>query len=76
MKSNQTDAELIKALGGPSRVAEIIFEGKPGSAQRVQNWISRGIPSHIKVKRPDLFMPELDQAPANHAQEATKPIAA
>ena len=75
MNTKPTDAELIKNLGGPSKVAEILCFEKAGGAQRVQNWINRGIPSHIKVQYPKMFMPDLiqaqalDQAPPTRAAE-------
>ena len=64
MQTIQTDAEIISKLGGPSKVAELLGIQKSGGAQRVQNWITRGIPSQMKVNRPDLFMPELAKAAA------------
>ena len=54
--STHTDAELIANLGGPTKVAEMLGLPKFGGAQRVQNWLYRGIPSAIKVQRPELFM--------------------
>lgn len=59
MKINQADVDLIRALGGPSKVAELLKIEKRGGAQRVQNWLVRGIPSAVKVQYPALFMPEL-----------------
>lgn len=51
------DAELIKSLGGPSTLAETLgFDKAAGGAQRVQNWMKRGIPAAVKVQRPDLFL--------------------
>ena len=50
-----TDAEIIKKLGGPTKVAELLRYEKNG-VQRVQNWIRRGIPSHVKVQFPQHFM--------------------
>ncbi|MFN3375222.1 MAG: hypothetical protein ACK40S_01545, partial [Burkholderiaceae bacterium] len=47
------------ALGGPSKVAELLELPKKGGQQRVQNWLVRGIPAQVKVARPDLFMPEV-----------------
>lgn len=70
MNSIQTDAELIKRLGGPTKVAELLCIDKRGGVQRVQNWISRGIPAHIKVKFPQIFMPEL----ATTADSAAMPF--
>jgi len=54
--NTHTDSELIAKLGGPAKVAELLGLPKPGGVQRVQNWLYRGIPSAIKVLRPDLFM--------------------
>lgn len=65
MNQIQRDADLIKSLGGPAKVVEVIGAVPPVSVQRVQNWLTRGIPSHIKVQYPHLFMPELAQAPAS-----------
>jgi hypothetical protein len=75
METNTQDAAIIQALGGPSRVAELIGLKKHGGAQRVQNWLVRGIPSRVKVKYPHHFMPELMQARAKAAQPATKATA-
>lgn len=61
-----TDADLIQKLGGPVKVACLLSLPKYGGAQRVQNWMTRGIPAAMKVQRPDLFMPEL----ANQAASA------
>lgn len=66
---------IITKLGGPTKVAELLGLEKHGGQQRVQNWLSRGIPSAIKVARPDLFMPELTQFQTAHAPAAIKPIA-
>ncbi len=71
MTTSTHDADLIRSLGGPSKVAELISINKRGGAQRVQNWMQRGIPAAIKVKYPHLFMPELataSQAQATAAQ--------
>lgn len=54
----ERDAALIEALGGPAKVAEKLgYDKANGGLQRVQNWITRGIPAAVKVERPDLFMP-------------------
>lgn len=52
----ETDREIIERLGGPARVAELLNYDKHNGTQRVHNWLTRGIPSHVKVERPDLFM--------------------
>ena len=75
MSTNHPDAPLIAALGGPTKVAELLGIDKRGGAQRVQNWITRGIPAHMKVKRPDILMPELAPPPANTAQAAMQSVA-
>jgi hypothetical protein len=49
------DAELIAALGGSTRVAALLDLPK-GGAQRVQNWITRGIPSRMKLDHPDVLL--------------------
>lgn len=54
------DRELIDELGGPARVAEALSV----SIQVVSNWKSRGIPAAVKVRYPDLFLPELKAAQA------------
>ncbi len=52
------DRKLIENLGGPSRVAELLgLDKSKGGAQRVQNWMTRGIPPKVKLSRPDLFLP-------------------
>lgn len=58
-KTIEQDRELIKQLGGPARVSELLQFEKGRGVQRVHNWCSRGIPAAVKVKRPDLFMPGL-----------------
>ena len=50
-----TDSELIDALGGPARVAELLGFDKKTGTQRVHNWKSRGIPAEVRLDRPDLF---------------------
>lgn len=60
MDTLNNDRDLIKSLGGVTKVAELLGYDKAGGAQRVQNWTNRGIPPSIKVSRPDLFMPELE----------------
>lgn len=51
------DRSLIESLGGPTRVAELLGLPKQGGAQRVHNWLARGIPAKVKVEHPELFMP-------------------
>ena len=63
-----SDAQLIKDLGGPAKVAELLgYEKAQGGTQRVQNWLTRGIPSHVKVKHPELFMQFKPKKRVSHA---------
>lgn len=66
-----TDEEIIKALGGPAKVAELLGYESEGGTQRVHNWIERGIPSKVKVDHPHIFlthlMPEPEKAAAASA---------
>lgn len=52
----RTDAELIADLGGPTKVAEMLNFPKHGGAQRVQNWLTRGIPAQVKIDHPEIFL--------------------
>ena len=49
------DVELIAKLGGPTRVAQLLALKKHG-AQRVQNWLYRGIPAKVKLDHPHIFL--------------------
>jgi hypothetical protein len=73
--SKHQDALIIKKLGGPAQVAELLGLPKYGGVQRVQNWTVRGIPSHVKVEHPALFMPHLGLSGTNIAQVATETVA-
>lgn len=75
MDMKQHDANLIHRLGGPSKVAELIGIEKHGGAQRVQNWLVRGIPYKVKVDFPNLFMPELAQSGVSIAPAASESVA-
>ena len=55
MTQTEKDAALIAELGGPAKVAELLSYAD-GGVQRVFNWTVRGIPSAVKLKRPDLFL--------------------
>lgn len=57
----EADRALIESLGGPTKVARLLRYPERGGAQRVQNWLTRGIPSHVKVSRPDLFMRKAEE---------------
>ena len=56
-------------------MAELLGLDKQGGAQRIQNWLVRGIPAQVKVDFPSIFMPELAAATATIAQAATETVA-
>lgn len=54
---NTQDAQLIADLGGPAKVAELLkYDKQNGGVQRVQNWITRGIPPKVKLQFPEVFL--------------------
>ena len=69
------DAELIKQLGGPTRLPKRLGYGI-GGAQGVGNWLKRGIPAQVKVDHPDLFMARRPVADVLRMQAAPEPKAA
>lgn len=51
------DKDIIEKLGGPTKVAELLgFDKKKGGSQRVQNWMTRGIPPKVKLDHPHIFL--------------------
>lgn len=56
------DKALIESLGGPAKVAELLGFDKDGGTQRVYNWLTRGIPSQVKLEHPDIFLKHLQAA--------------
>ncbi len=50
------DKDLIKKLGGATKIAELLNLKKIGGPQRVHNWITRGIPPRVKLEHPELFL--------------------
>lgn len=50
------DRKLIEGLGGPTKLAEILGYDKHGGVQRIQNWLSRGIPPKVKLQHPEIFL--------------------
>lgn len=70
------DSKLIDSLGGTAKVAELLGYDKAGGPQRVHHWRTRGIPSAVKLQRPDLFLKDLigQQGDAKPAK-ATKAVA-
>jgi hypothetical protein len=66
-----TDSELIRHLGGPTKVAELLgYDKGAGGVQRVQNWIERGIPPRVKLQHPGVFLTAVANAPAKQEQQA------
>lgn len=54
------DRDLIRALGGQTAVARMLGLTLPGGAQRVNHWLTRGIPAAVKLSRPDIFLTNLE----------------
>jgi hypothetical protein len=51
------DRARILELGGPVAVCERLgYDKANGGVQRVQNWMTRGIPAQVKIDHPDLFL--------------------
>lgn len=51
--SIEADKEILLKLGGSTKVAELLgYKDK----QRVQNWMTRGIPAKVKLQYPHLFL--------------------
>lgn len=51
------DKDLIISHGGPTKLARLLgLDTKRGGVQRVQNWMTRGIPASVKLEWPDLFL--------------------
>lgn len=63
----EEDKARIAALGGPAKLAAKLNYGA-GGVQRVQNWITRGIPWKVKAQHPNLFLRPLDEVAAAGAQ--------
>ena len=58
------DAKLIENLGGPGAVCDLLGIARKHGIQRVQNWLTRGIPARVRLERPDLFpMPKKEKKP-------------
>lgn len=55
------DAARIEALGGATKVAELLGYGR-GGPQRVHNWIARGIPPRVKLDHPEIFLVDAEVA--------------
>lgn len=49
------DKNVIRSLGGPAKLAELLGYAKRGGVQRVQNWMVRGIPAKVRLDHPHIF---------------------
>jgi len=72
MNQIERDADLIRTLGGASKVARLLSEVEPVSVQSVHNWLSRGVPFRIKVLHPHIFMQDHGPAQAPTNQNTTQ----
>lgn len=53
----QADKELIEDFGGPTKLAVLLgYDKMRGGVQRVQNWMTRGIPARVKVDHRKIFL--------------------
>jgi hypothetical protein len=56
MSRDHRDKAVIDALGGPAKVARLLgYDTASGGIQRVQNWMTRGIPHAVRLKHIDIF---------------------
>jgi len=60
------DKKLIEELGGPKKVADLLGYAD-GGIQRVQNWLTRGIPAKVKVDHPEIFLKQRNGANSQRA---------
>lgn len=75
MSMIEKDAEMIRQLGGSTKVAQLLGLNNKGGVQRVQNWITRGIPAQIKLDHADIFPQKQAIARADKAPAATETVA-
>lgn len=67
-KRLHADSKLIAALGGPTALAKKMgMDPSAGGVQRVQNWMTRGIPSAVKWDYRHVFA----EAPTKPAEQGT-----
>jgi hypothetical protein len=73
----RADRQLIEELGGPTKTAALLgYDKAKGGVQRVQNWMTRGIPARVRIAHPNLLMPSVlspcstDSAPPSLQDEA------
>lgn len=75
METIEQDRARIDALGGCTKVADLLGLPKQGGAQRVSNWKSRGIPAEVKLAYPEIFLVNMPSPSASRPPAAIKPIA-
>lgn len=62
MSAPHPDRQIILDLGGPTEVARLLgLDLTRGGVQRVQNWMSRGIPPAVRLQNLELFGPAPQQ---------------
>ena len=50
------DKQIIESLGGATKVARLLnYDLAKGGAQKVHNWLSRGIPAKVRLDNLNLF---------------------
>lgn len=52
----EKDALFIKEFGGSTKLARALGFDTPAGISRVHMWITRGIPSYIKLEYPKIFL--------------------
>lgn len=59
MSAQHPDRAVIESLGGPAEVARKLgLDPNKGGVQRVQNWMTRGIPARVRLNHLDVFGPQ------------------
>lgn len=54
--AGMADRDIILELGGPAELCRKLgFDPKAGGTQRVQNWMTRGIPDSVRLEHYELF---------------------
>ncbi len=75
METIEQDRARIDALGGCTKVADLLGLPKQGGAQRVSNWKSRGIPADVKLAYPEIFLVNMPHPSASRPPAATESVA-
>lgn len=75
METIEQDRARIDALGGCTKVADLLGLPKQGGAQRVSNWKSRGIPAEVKLAYPEIFLVNMPSPSAARSSAAINNVA-